>query len=65
MVFFRRQRDTTWEAIRRRIISETEWYLETCLRAPAITVAIPAIRVGEGCFTRQFAQAFWERQLDL
>lgn len=54
-----------WETMRRRILRETEEYLERALRNPEMSVRIPTHRVGCGEFPRAYAIAFWRRVLML
>lgn len=48
-----------------RAIRETEVFLESSMRSPHTIPRIPAIQVGLGRFTRQFAERFWTNALDL
>ena len=52
-----------FEAMRRRILGETEAYLTHALRHPEEFVRIPRHRVGHGSFPPRFAEAFWKRVL--
>lgn len=52
-----------WETMRRRILRETECFLEQALLDGARAVRIPAHPVGEGHFTREFAESFWQQVL--
>lgn len=48
----------------RRMIRETELFLEEQLRRPAhARIVIPAVPVGAGGFPRGFADAFWSQLL--
>lgn len=58
-----RERKEDWEAMRRRLVRETEEYLEDGLRHPEKTIRIPAHRAGRGFFPLTFAVAFWRRVL--
>ncbi|MBN1489712.1 MAG: hypothetical protein JXA69_07325 [Phycisphaerae bacterium] len=59
----RRRAPEDFEAMRRRILGETEAYLADALRHPEDFVRIPRHRVGSGWFPPQFAAAFWNRVL--
>jgi len=52
-----------WVMIRRRMLRETEAFLEDALRHPERQMVIPAIRVGEAEFNRTFAYLFWSQVL--
>jgi len=56
------RKDESWTAIRRRLIRETEVFLEIALRNENQMV-IPARPVGAGGFSRNFAEAFWAQLL--
>lgn len=58
-----RRRPESWRIFRRRMIRETEIFLEEGLRRPERHLRIPAIRVGSGRFPRGFADAFWSSVL--
>jgi hypothetical protein len=58
-----RQSQDIYREVRKRMIRETERFLEECLRHPEHMVRIPAIPVGRGRFSRQFAGAFWTQTL--
>jgi hypothetical protein len=58
-----RTRKEDWESMQRRMLRETEVYLEESLRHPDSIVRIPRHPVGRGHFSRDFAEAFWERVL--
>jgi len=53
----------TWVMIRRRMLQETEAFLEDAMQHPERQVAIPAVRVGEAEFNRTFAHLFWSQVL--
>ena len=52
-----------WFMIRRRMLRETEAFLEDALRHPERQIVIPAVRVGEAKFARTFAYLFWSQVL--
>jgi hypothetical protein len=60
---FGRRSETDWEAIRARMLRETEVFLEEGLRRPEQHRRIPAIPVGAGSFPRGFADLFWSQVL--
>jgi len=49
----------SWEDLRRRMLRETEVFLEEGLASPDRQVVIPVVRVGEAEFVRGFADLFW------
>ncbi len=53
----------SWVMIRRRMLRETEAFLEDGLRHPEHQVVIPSVRVGEAEFTPLFAGLFWSQVL--
>jgi len=53
----------SWAALRRRMLRETEVFLEEGLRRGDREYVIPAIRVGAGTFPAGLAEAFWSRVL--
>lgn len=53
----------SWIALRRRIIRETEVFLEEGLRHPERQIVIPAREVGRGGFSPMFASVFWTQVL--
>ena len=62
-MFLFRSRVENWQFIRRRMIRETEHFLEDALQHPERRIVIPAIRVGTAEFPRGFAHAFWAQVL--
>ena len=54
----------SWEALRARMLRETEAFLELALRDPSRQMRIPAIPVGRGGFRRGFADLFWSQVLE-
>lgn len=52
-----------WAAIRRRMLRETEAFLEDALLHPENRIVIPTIRVGEGEFAPGRAALFWSQVL--
>ena len=60
---FHRRGIESWEALRSRMLRETEFFLEDGLRNPERFIRIPAIPVGSGAFARGFADAFWSQVL--
>ncbi len=53
----------SWEAIRARMMRETELFLEDGLRNPERFRWIPAIPVGSGSWPPRLAAAFWSQLL--
>jgi len=53
----------SWAYIRRRMLRETEAFLDDALRHPEHQIVIPAVRHGEAEFTNLFACAFWAQVL--
>jgi hypothetical protein len=49
----------SWQIMQRRMLRETEAFLEDALRHPERQVRIPAVPVGRGKFPRGMADAFW------
>lgn len=58
-----KSRFESWRVIRRRMLRETEHFIEQALRHPEQHPRIPVIRVGSGSFTRTFAHLFWAQTL--
>ena len=65
IVPFQREQRDTWDAIRARMLRETEVFLEDGLRSLEVAVRIPAIPVGSGSFSEQYARSFWVEVLGL
>jgi hypothetical protein len=63
MVAHRQNTSPSWAAIRARMISETEGYINDCLQHPERQIRIPAVKVGTFNFDRKFAQLFWSQLL--
>ena len=63
MMHLPRLRFESWSQIRRRMIQETEHFINEALRNPDRRIIIPAIKVGSGEFPRGFAQKFWSQVL--
>lgn len=59
----RNPQDESWQVIRRRMIRETETFLDEGLRHPERAAAIPVVRVGSGVFGRGLSEYFWARVL--
>ncbi len=53
----------SWVMIRRRMLRETEAFLDDALRHPERQIVIPAVRDGEAEFTPAFAGLFWSQVL--
>ena len=53
----------SWAMIRRRMLRETEVFLDEALRHLNRQTVIPAIRDGEAEFTPLFAGLFWSQVL--
>jgi hypothetical protein len=52
-----------WAVTRRRMLRETEAFIEDALVHPEHWIAIPTIRVGEGDFVPGHAALFWSQVL--
>ena len=59
MLHLPRARLESWAVLRRRMLRETEAFLDDALRHPERQVVIPAVPVGEAAFPRGYAQLFW------
>ena len=55
----------SWQTQRRRILRETEEFLESALSQPEMGVRIPRVRVGHGSFPSSLSRTFWNKVLDL
>jgi Cft2 family RNA processing exonuclease len=55
--------DEYWDLQRRRMIAETEQYLDSALRSGRRGVVIPSFPVGRGRVAPAIAAAFWRRIL--
>ena len=53
----------SWAVLRRRMLRETEAFIEDALKHPELQVVIPAVPVGEAAFPRGYAQLFWSHVL--
>ena len=53
----------SWAVIQARMLRETEQFIEEAMRCPERQLRIPTVKVGEGSFTRVFAQIFWAQVL--
>jgi hypothetical protein len=62
---YRRPAQTTWERQRRRLIQETEQFLEHRLANPEVGVRIPAMEVNRANFQPWMTKWFWGKVLDL
>jgi hypothetical protein len=51
----------SWVMIRRRMLRETEAFLDDALGHPERQIRIPVIRVGQAEFARGFAHLFWSQ----
>jgi len=60
-----RRADPSYEALRRRIIRETEAFLLYGIMHPQRTTRIPTIIVGTGRFHPAFAARFWRETLGI
>jgi hypothetical protein len=49
----------TWEEYRRRMIRQTERFIEFGLRHPELVIEIPAKPLGQGGFPKKVAEWFW------
>jgi len=54
-----------WQIQRRRIIRETELFLEHALVRPEMKIEIPTVQVGRGSFLPWIRDSFWREVLDL
>jgi len=63
MLYWPRVKLESWAVLRRRMLRETEAFLEDALRHPGRQVVIPAIPVGQAAFPRGYAQLFWSQVL--
>ena len=63
MLRFVRARDDSWRTIRRRILSETGFFLERGLADRSWGPRIPSIPVGKGSFSKVFCSRFWHHIL--
>jgi hypothetical protein len=54
-----RQSQDLYREMRKRILRETEDYLNACLKHPERAVRIPTVVVGHGVFAPAFARSFW------
>lgn len=61
----RRIRHKAYDALRRRMIHETEAALAYALDAPQRFPRIPTVEVGTGSFDERLAQHYWETRLGL
>jgi hypothetical protein len=52
-----------WSVLRRRMISETEDFINEGLRSPERAVYIPRKEVGTGGWSVAFASVFWSQVL--
>ena len=55
--------DLPWWLIRRRMIAQTEAFINEALVHPELAAVIPTIPVGSGTFTRSMSAYFWRRVL--
>jgi hypothetical protein len=53
----------SWQQYRRRMIRETERFIEFHLRHPECIIEIPAKPVGQGGFPKQVSDWFWRMVL--
>jgi len=60
-----RQSQDLYREMRKRLIQETEAFLDESLRHPERSVRIPTVVVGHGVFAPAFAEAFWSQVLEL
>ena len=63
MLYVPRAKLESWAVLRRRMLRETEAFLEKALRHPEQQVMIPAVPVGQAAFPRGYAQLFWSQVL--
>ena len=62
-MLLRRRRREPLDALRKRIIRETEITLLYALRFPERFDRIPTVEAGSGSFRRDFARQFWAEQI--
>ena len=53
----------SWVMIRRRMLQETEAFIQDALQHPERQIVIPTVRDGEAEFTPLFAGLFWSQVL--
>lgn len=63
MVRLTRTSNENWLVLRRRMIAETESFLEDGLRHPQRCFVIPTKEVGKGGWSVAFASVFWSQVL--
>ena len=63
MIWFRKRRSSAYEAMRRRMIRETELGILFGLRFPERVPHIPRVEVGKGSFPAYLAMHFWSETL--
>ncbi len=56
-------KEIEWAMIRKKMISQTEEFLNEALANPELSVVIPTIPVGSGCFPKSMSYYFWARVL--
>lgn len=59
MIHWVRWSSETWEMLRRRMLGETERFLEGALSRRRSVPRIPRVRVGAGRFRPDYAARFW------
>lgn len=64
-MLLRRRRREPLDALRKRLIRETEVTLLYALRFPDRFDRIPTIEAGSGAFSRDFARQFWAEQIGI
>ena len=63
MIRLFRRPEGDWEALQRRMLTETALYLEQGLQNRSWGIRIPRIPVGRGNFSRVFSVHFWQQVL--
>ena len=56
-------KEIEWSIIRRKMITQTEEFISEALHNPELSVVIPTIPVGSGCFPKSMSYYFWCRVL--
>lgn len=61
----RRQRTESYEAMRKRLIHETEVALLYGISFPQRVPRIPTVEVGKASFSRGYCRRYWQAALEL
>ena len=49
--------------MRTRMVAQTEAFINAALNNPELTVVIPTVPAGSGCFPKGWSNYFWQRVL--